>query len=505
MKAKVPICLLLLLLASFFLLKPLLAPGFFVSDDGEWMVIRLSAFFQAFRDGQFPVRFLTRLNHGYGYPVANFLYPGFLYAGSLIHALSFSFVDSVKIILAGSVIAASSFIFLWLRRFFSTFASFLGALSFLFAPYMAFDLYVRGSVGEVFALAPATAGFFAIASGRIWLLAPSIGLLLIAHNSLALLFLPYLILYALANPRPNQFAAFLLGIGGSAFFWLPALVEKQYVRFDETVVSRYGEYFLKGDQLVLLGPLFLFVFAAWFLSKKRYSNNLLHILVFAASSIFAISASEPIWRILPIAQYFQFPYRFLAVGMVSGAFIVSNFVQYQKRKAQIIFAGVALVVFATTLAPRIVSVSPVFRERGFYETNEATTTVANEYLPRWVSVPPVQHTLRKISVVSGLGTATLLRSSSKRFEAEVVSQSKGTVQLSIIYYPGWGVLVDDVPVPVRFTNERGLIEFDVPAGKHRIVAVFHETPLRLLADALSAASIVGYLFFIIRHETPLTV
>ena len=55
--------------------------GFFVSDDGNWMVIRFSAFYQALADGQFPVRFLDRLNYSYGYPVANFLYPGFMYIG----------------------------------------------------------------------------------------------------------------------------------------------------------------------------------------------------------------------------------------------------------------------------------------------------------------------------------------------------------------------------------------------------------------------------------------
>src|SRR5689334_19214197 len=88
-----------LLLVSLFVLWPLLKPGFFKTDDGNWMIIRLSAFFQTWREGQFPVRFLGRLNHSYGYPVSNFLYPGFLYIGSLIHALGLSFVTTVKVIL----------------------------------------------------------------------------------------------------------------------------------------------------------------------------------------------------------------------------------------------------------------------------------------------------------------------------------------------------------------------------------------------------------------------
>ncbi len=55
--------------------------GFFLTDDGNSMIIRFSAFYDAIRHGQFPVRFLPRLNFEYGYPVADFLYPLFLYIG----------------------------------------------------------------------------------------------------------------------------------------------------------------------------------------------------------------------------------------------------------------------------------------------------------------------------------------------------------------------------------------------------------------------------------------
>ena len=84
---------------------PLFQPGFFVTDDGNWMIIRLSAFHETLRSGQFPVRFLERLNHGLGYPVLDFLYPLPFYLGELIHLLGFNFIDSVKILFALSFIA----------------------------------------------------------------------------------------------------------------------------------------------------------------------------------------------------------------------------------------------------------------------------------------------------------------------------------------------------------------------------------------------------------------
>jgi len=131
---------------------PLLHPGFFQSDDGEWMIIRFSSFYQSFVDGQFPVRFLTRLNFEYGYPVANFLYPGFMYLGVPIHILGIGFVDTIKIIFGVSMIGSAIFCYLWLSRFFDKLSSLVGALFYLYTPYHLFDLYKRGSIGEVLAI-----------------------------------------------------------------------------------------------------------------------------------------------------------------------------------------------------------------------------------------------------------------------------------------------------------------------------------------------------------------
>src|SRR2546421_9202065 len=57
---------------------------FFFNDTATTEIYTLSlhdALPISLRHGQFPVRFLPRLNHGYGYPVADFLYPLFMYIG----------------------------------------------------------------------------------------------------------------------------------------------------------------------------------------------------------------------------------------------------------------------------------------------------------------------------------------------------------------------------------------------------------------------------------------
>ena len=134
MKIKILITV-LLIVCSIPAIIPLFHPGFFSTDDGEWMVIRFSAFHQALRDGQFPVRFLSRLNNEYGYPVANFLYPGFMYLAEPIKILGFGFVDTIKIVFGIALIESAVFTFFWLSRIFNKVPAFIGALIYLYAPY----------------------------------------------------------------------------------------------------------------------------------------------------------------------------------------------------------------------------------------------------------------------------------------------------------------------------------------------------------------------------------
>src|SRR3989344_5162280 len=160
--------LIILILLSIIALWPFFRRGYFESHDGEWMVIRFSAFHQTLSSGQFPVRFVDRLNNNYGYPVLNFLYPLPFYFAEIPKVLGFGFVNSIKIIFVVSTVASVVIMFWALTQVFSKEAGFAGAALYLFAPYRFVDLYVRGSIGEnlAFAIIPLILGvLFKIAKG----------------------------------------------------------------------------------------------------------------------------------------------------------------------------------------------------------------------------------------------------------------------------------------------------------------------------------------------------
>src|ERR1035437_635986 len=176
----------------------LLHSGFPVTDDGGWMVIRSSAFFQTLKSGEFPVRFLMRLNNGYGYPVADFLYPLFMYLSFPIHLLGINFVNTIKTLLILCIFTSSLFTFLWLRKIFDNLPALIGAIVYTFFPYHLFDVYQRGSVGEVLALSILPFILWQIERRSLLWISLGIALLIMAHNTLAVLLMflifPYLLL-----------------------------------------------------------------------------------------------------------------------------------------------------------------------------------------------------------------------------------------------------------------------------------------------------------------------
>lgn len=482
----------MLLLIALSILWPLTKRGFFVSDDGEWMIIRLSAFYQSFRDGQFPVRFLDRLNHGYGYPVANFLYPGFLYLGSFIHLIGFSFVDSVKLILAGSVVGSAILVFYWLRSKFTVIASFLGALSFLFAPYVIFDLYGRGSVGEVLGFLALAFCLYCIDRPVRWMFPFAVGLLLVSHNSLALVFSIFLSIYLLVQQRRDYWVPYILGFGMSAFFWIPALVERRFVLFDTETIAHSPSYFIDNGKLFLINVVPLFAGALIIANKslRKKPMALFFLAVFAVSTLLSTSLSSVVWNVRWMGIFIQFPYRFLSLALFAGSWLVARLADRASPAAAAGLLLVFLVMWTIPYWQMIRGIIWVEREEGYYTTNEATTTVADEYLPRWVSERPKNRAAKKLEFIEGKGSVKLQNISTRRIEAAIEAIEPSILQINTLYYPGWGAELNGFPAPIRYRNPKGTITIGVPTGEHRLIVEFRETPLRLLADSLSALSVI---------------
>ncbi|MBI2195605.1 MAG: hypothetical protein HYU48_00995 [Candidatus Levybacteria bacterium] len=486
----------------------ILHQGFFLSDDGNWMVIRFSAFYEELRNGQFPVRFLSRLNNGYGYPVANFLYPLFMYLGVPIHILGFSFVDTIKVIFATSLVFSSVFSFLWLRKLFDNVSSLTGAVFYTYAPYHLFDLYKRGSVGEVLALAVIPFIFWQLERKSFIWTSIGISLLVVAHNTIAAIFLPLIILYMafdilIAKDKTRLIykntAAIILGFALCAFFWLPAFYDLRYTVFSETQVSDWSKYF-SDFSLVGLSTIFIttLTLALIFIGKiqiRKHRLTILLLTVGVVSMFLSTSLSLGLFRLLPIS-FIQFPFRFLSLTIFCASFLAACVISVFSNKTKITVAIIILLITFISAWPFLMPKDYQYHADSFYSTNQDSTTVKNEYMPKWAKDVLGSMSRHKAEVLNGEEKLNFLKVSSNRMSIQGYFPTQRIIQINTIYFPGWEVAVNGKIVPIDY-NSNGLIRFTVSSGSNNIVVRFGETPIRIFADIISIAGILLIIILLI--------
>lgn len=512
MKKKELLIILLLLVFSIPSVLPLAHHGFFQTDDGEWMIIRLSAFYQALHDGQFPVRFLQRLDFNYGYPVAEFLYPGSFYFGSLLHIIRFGFVNSIKGVIGFSLLGSLIFTYFWLNKLLSKFASVIGALFALYLPYHLYDVYKRGSVGEVFAFVWVPFIFWQIERKSFFFTSVGIALLIISHNTLAALFLPLIIcymareIYKSKKRKQNLYYyiyTLLIGLGLSAFFWLPILFELRDTVFSSMQVSQWSNYFATIGQIGIASyVVLLLVFILFIFKRVKPAKHLLTIIFCAVSiiSIFmATSGSSFLWNIIP-STFVQFPFRFLSIIVVTIPFLAAFSVSILKGKVQWVTAAVLLIILIYSAYPFSKPTLYFDKGEGYYYTNDATTTVQDEYTPVWVKQKPLKSPDQKVVIEKGSGSVSTIDQTNNSLAVAVSLKKSSIIQINTIYWPGWQAKLDGKPVAIFYSNLQGVMTFQIPAGEHSLRLVFGETPLRLFADILSLFSLIGLVIFAQRKK-----
>ena len=100
---------------------------------------------------------------------------------------------------------------------------------------------------------------------------------------------------------------------------------------------------------------------------------------------------------LPIG-FIQFPFRVLSIAVLSFSFLTAFLLSTLKPKVKIT-TGILLICFVFIFSlPVLTKIEYFDKGEGFYTTNEATTTVKNEYMPKWVKVLPTQRPQQKIEI-----------------------------------------------------------------------------------------------------------
>lgn len=489
---------------------PLFGKAFIPTHDGEYHIIRFAEFFTMLSSGYPFPRWAPNLNSGYGVPLFNFHYPFPNYIGSLVHLLGWSFVDGVKLTLALGYLGTVTACFFWLKRLFTTRAAVVGTILFSYVPYWFVDIYVRGSVGEVWAICFLFLALLAVEYDNRYILSLAVGGLIVSHNILSMLFLPYLTAYLFLR-RKNYYLWLALGVGLASYFWLPALVERQYVVGLNTV--NYRDHFPDFIQLLIpswgtgfsgpgfadnemsfqlgLMPIVIFLTAGSFLITEK--DKRIRRLIFGAlvgivlAIVLMLEASDSAWKALPFLQLIQYPWRLLSFLLPA----VALFAGYVAGKIKLL---PAMLVSVVAIILSFSYTRPVFyqpRTDQYYltkkEFTDGTSSLGNSFSTQWTPWKSVRPT-NKVEVVTGNGDMTPVAMRPLEYVFDVSARETSTMKVNTLYYPGWVVRIDGKPVPIQFEDE-GIIKFNIESGVHRVRINFFEIPLRKLADTISLVSL----------------
>lgn len=530
----------LLLLISFSAVRSLLLPGGFTSHDLTHHIVRQIDMDRLLSEGQFPPRWSGDLNNGYGYPLFIFNYPLPPLIGEAFHKLGFNFLDSVKAVLFLSLVTSTLGMYLFLKFLFHSYLSaFLGAVFYLYAPIHLIVVYVSGSPGASMGLVFPPFMLWAIiklsqAKSKEFLLIGSLSFagMILSHNISAFIFMPVILAFVIVlkliekkrenlNFLSDVVLMFLFGLGLSAFFWLPAIAEKQYIRYDVLMQRIYLDQFPALSQIIYspwgyglshpksaeaggmsyqvgLAHLLvtgLLLFSVW---KFWRVKNFLLLAIFSSVSFiisifFMLEISEPLWDKLPFLSYVQFPVRLLIVPVFCAALIAGLLVKYLPWRKVYFLSLLFLVLYANR---NHLSINQKYDPgEQYYLSLKTSATSFDEDLPIWVNKLITEANTTKFSFLSGGGKIEILENKSAKVVASIEATDTARLRFNQYYFPGWEIKADGKKVNFSYSapENNGLPVFDIEKGSHLVKAEFKNTPVRNLADTISLASVVLWL------------
>ncbi|MDO8551521.1 MAG: hypothetical protein Q7S03_02475 [bacterium] len=515
-------------LLVFWAVWPLFNPGFFPSMDGHIHLYHAFQLHEVLASGHIPPRWCADCFVGYGQPVFSFYSPLFFYLVALLMSPLVGLLAAAKTVLILAYLASFSGMFLLGREFWGFKGGLISALSYTLIPYQFINLYVRGAYPEflIFSLLPfsfwslyklsqETRSIFFLISSL------SLALLFLAHNFLAVVSLPFIlvfiILLSLQTKRPILFLPLAFGLSLSAFFWLPALLEKKYLLAEvEKLNYDFHDSFAYLNQLIsspwgyganVKGPgdgmsfqvgfphLVLFLFSIFVFPKLDALKKIIYIFgifSFLAATFMTLPYSLLIWDNLPFLDYAQFPWRFLVlvvffVSFISGS-IVLIFPKNNLLHKLLVFLVLAIIGFLNLpyAHPKdwhLQDIDSYYKESilGY----PRAPVLGDDFTPRWALEKP--KTMTEGKVLPRIEEDPFFENGRFRFSTTFPEPTKITI--NNFYFPGWRVYLDNKENPIEISRT-GLIMTQIPRGKHDIQLVFEETFARKISDLLSLFSLI---------------
>ncbi len=508
---------------------PLILPGFYEPHDLHHLA-DIHQMFRALSTGQLPPRLGPDFTWGFGYPLFHFYYVLPFYFGAIIYWISGSLVWSFKLVFLIAVILSVFGMYAFLRLYIDKISSFTGAFVYLYTPYRAVQLYVRGAMGEALSIALLPWVAWALVrlirkktkSAPMFILL--LGLYLLSHNYLWVLTIPFLGLLAVfeLSRQKNKIKSFrtllfsiLASLSMTCYWWFPALIDRSLVAEKTPFLLEDHFPFIKqllfpswgygssvwgpGDEIsfqlglvniasiILLGIL---MFRRKYKFKARFLA-IVSILGFTISIYFMNIRSYFIWKALPFYDFIQFPWRLLFLTGLFSSIAASVFVANirQKKLFSLILVFSAFVLTYGYFKPsKIVFNTDEYYLNRFF--NDPGYSEDYLLLPKWTKFRPPSRPLEKYDLLAG-EIISVYKANDIKYEFEVDADKDDMLNFNSYYFPGWTAEVDGQTSAITPQEPYGQIGVGLGQGRHLVKIFWKETQLRLFTDLISMLVFLG--------------
>lgn len=507
--------------------RVLLTPGYFNMHDDLQMMRQLEME-KCFKDFQIPCRWVPDMGYGYGFPLFNYYPPLPYLIGEGIRLFGFTFVDTVKLTFFLSIVVSGVTMYLLAKDLWGRIGGVLSSAFYIWAPYHAVDVYVRGAMNESWALSwfPLVmwSAYRLITSSRSfgWIIALSLSwfALLTSHNLMVIIFTPIFSAWCLFwlwrqnawHKIPQLIISGLWSLGLAAFFSLPVVIEQKFVQID-TLTKGYYEYvahFATVNQLFISNfwgygasvwqeedkmafPIGYFhwglalliaalVAILILLRRRKHANTIFIVSMFLIFGFFTAFMSHvrstPIWLAFPTLKIVQFPWRFLTLvifsfSLISGALVplLSGIISEKKNKDWLLIPVTLLTVAI------LVFNKDYFRpeKMGSLTDSEKFSAAAWElqqtagiydYLPTAAKIAPQGPRGNPIDVVEGETVASDIKEGTNWLKAIVnVETEKTLLRINIFDFPNWKVFIDGKETDIKKQDNDELARIHIEVPK----------------------------------------
>lgn len=529
--------------------KGLVGSGYFNMHDDLQMMRQLQME-KCFLDLQIPCRWVPDMGYGFGFPLFNF-YPPLPYLfGEVFRLIGIPFVDTAKLLFMVAFVASGVTMYFLAKEFFSKWGAILSAIFYVWAPYHAVDIYVRGAMNESWALIwfPLVLRIsyrLIIEKGKLkwWFAGLAVAWfgLFTSHNLMVLIFTPvfgvWCLLWLVRTKNWRRIQDLLLAgvwsFGLAAFFSIPVLLESKLVQTNNLVVGYYeyvahfatmsqtlfsrfwgygpSAWLENGDKMSfqighihwILSLILLGVVAYRFWKNRKLDRSVAAVLFFLIIGWIALfmthSRSTPIWQAIQPLKFVQFPWRFLTIGILGLSFVAGYLGEALKPN------GWFRVIITSSAIISLVVINwnyflPEHGRLGALTDQEKFSGAAWEmqqsagiydYLPSTAKMAPkdAQKYLAEVAGGEALISDSRQGTNWGTFGVSVPGKT-AKIRIGIFKFPGWKTFVDGVEAEnfIDKDEEWGRMYINVEHGDHKVEVRLYNTWPRTLGNVISLVS-----------------